>query len=110
MEFPKIQQFDNAWEAIFKNDGHELPAGKYVVAYGNSYHGYLFDTKEELIRNWRHCLKRAKFQDLALYFDKQLIRGVSNFNCLLIEPSATKGFGGETTYTTVSYRKYEYQK
>jgi len=68
---------NNVWDKLNNN---ELPKNNtFVIIYGNEYHGDLY-TKQELLKNYKLILKRAFNQDVSVYFNGKIIRGIKNFN------------------------------
>jgi hypothetical protein len=58
----------------------QLPKDKIIVAFGNEYHGTTYDSKEELLKNYRRILKNAIYQDCSIYVGGELKRSLRNFN------------------------------
>lgn len=69
---------------------------KFVVVLGNQDWGEVYNTKKDLIKGWKRCLKMSWNQDLYLYHNGNLIRSVHNFN---------KKLGYKTTEPCL-YKKY----
>jgi hypothetical protein len=106
-------QIPNIWGQIFAFKGSTqapLPQdGKYIVVWGNSSWANQYDTKEELIKDWKDCLCRAWTQDISLYYNGELIRSVSNFNLKVTGQYSIDEFS-QTTVLRCHYKKYHVHK
>lgn len=69
------QTIQNVWSKL-----DQLPTDKIVVAFGNEYHGKAYDSKEELLKNYRRILRIAVYQDCSIYVGGKLKRSLRNFN------------------------------
>jgi hypothetical protein len=72
-----MAHINDVWGKLFEN---KLPMdNKFIVAYGNEYHGDEW-TKEELLKHYKLVLKRAFNTDISIYFNGKKIRSIINFN------------------------------
>jgi len=72
----RINRLKNAWELMYNK---QLPENKYVVLFSNNETGNIYNTKEDLIKGWKHCLAMSWNQDISLYYGNSIIRSVHNF-------------------------------